>query len=335
MQTSKFVTIGLICLLSLTLLTGYFADPVKITSGELREWINWLSSDAMRGRSNGSPEMKAVAEWLAKKYNEFGLKPLLQDGSYFQNYSYTSRQKKTDERNVIGMIEGNDPELKDQFIILTAHFDHLGVRKMSDIDSIYNGADDNAAGTATILGIAKIIRDSGLKPGRTIIFAAFSGEESGARGSRYFAANSPVPLKNCYANLNFEMTGHSEYLGAKRYYMTGCKVSNLDDMIAVYNQNSDWKLVDTIALAERLFYQSDNIAFSRVSTVEKVSQGIPSGTFATTTMADYIHSPRDEAKLFDFENMAGLVNYFSGLVIWLSENRTEIQFTDPAFARLK
>ena len=84
------------------------------------------------------------------------------------------------------MIKGTDPLLKDQYIILSAHFDHVGVRKGSDTDSIYNGADDNAAGTCTLLGIAKTIKESGLKPGRTIVFAAFSGEEMGMRGSRLF-----------------------------------------------------------------------------------------------------------------------------------------------------
>jgi Zn-dependent M28 family amino/carboxypeptidase len=233
------------------------------------------------------------------------------------------------------MIKGADPLLKDQYIILSAHFDHIGIRRGNDADSINNGADDNAAGTCTLLGIAKTIKDSGFKPGRTIIFAAFSGEEFGMRGSRYFVANSPVPIKNVYADLNFEMTGHTEYLGKNRFYMTGCKISNLDDLIGEYNRNSEWKLIDTIKLANSLFYSSDNIAFSRISSADNITQGVPGGTFATTTMADYIHSPKDEGKLFDFENMAGLVRYFSDLVIWLSENKTGIQFTDPTFTRIK
>jgi hypothetical protein len=117
--------------------------------------------------------------------------------------------------------------------------------------------------------------------------------------------------------------------------MTGCKVSNLDDLIGEYNKNSDWKLIDTIKIANNLFTGSDNIAFSRISTIDKVSQGIPSGTFATATIQNYYHKPIDEGKLFDYQNMAGLVNYFGDLIIWLSKNNSEIQFTDPAFTRLK
>lgn len=309
-------------------------NKIVVKPEELKEWLNYLASDAMRGRANGSPEMKTAAFWLAERFKEFGLKPVLPDGRYIQDYSFLSRQTTIDERNIIGLIEGNDPSLKNEFIVLSAHFDHVGIRKGNDPDSIYNGADDNAAGTCTLLGIAKTLQNSGLKPARSIIFTAFSGEERGMRGSRYFVANSPVALSRIYADINFEMTGHSEFLGKNRYYMTGCKISNLDDIIGEYNKNSSWKLIDTIKVADNLFNSSDNIAFSRISTTDNITQGIPSGTFATTTLASYIHSPFDESKLFDYENMAGLIRYFSDLIIWLSENKTGIRFTDPMFTRI-
>jgi len=312
-----------------------FDKPLVVKADELRSWIDYISSDNMRGRANGSAEMKKVAEWLSAKFKEFGVAPLLPKGNYIQEYSYTSRQRTVNERNVIGMVVGTDPELKGQYIILSAHFDHIGIRKGSEPDSICNGADDNAAGTCTLLGIAKTIKESGLQPGRTIIFAAFSGEENGAKGSRYFVANSPVLLKNAYVDINFEMTGHSEYLGRNKYYMTGCKISALDELIGEYNKKTDWQLVDTIAIAENLFYASDNIAFSKISASDNISQGIPSGTFATSALADYIHTPRDEGGLFDYDNMAELVNHFSGLIIWLSKNKTDVNFTDPGYKRLR
>jgi hypothetical protein len=335
MKTSLLFVIIIGFAFSLSGFTGYFEKPVSVKPEDLKGWINYLSSDEMRGRANGSPEMKSASDWLSERFKEYGLKPVMTSGEYIQNYSFSSRQRIVNERNVIGMIVGTDPLLKDQYIILSAHFDHVGVRNGNDADSIYNGADDNAAGTCTLLGIAKTIKDSGLKPGRTIVFAAFSGEESGMRGSRNFVANSPVSLKEIYADLNFEMTGHSEYLGKNAYYMTGCKISNLDNLIGEYNNKSEWKLIDTIPSANYLFFASDNIAFSRISSADGVTQGIPSGTFATTTMADYLHKPNDEGKLFDYDNMAGLVRYFSDLIIWLSENKREVQFTDPSFTRLK
>jgi hypothetical protein len=335
MRTSRLLIVGVALIFIIYGFTAFFGNPVVVKPGELKSWIDYLASDEMRGRANGSPEMKTASVWLSDKFKEFGLTPVMTDGEYIQKYTATSRQRTVNERNIIGMIKGEDPLLNDQYIILSAHFDHIGIRRGVVADSINNGADDNAAGTCTLLGIAKTIKDSGYKPGRTIIFAAFSGEELGMRGSRYFVANSPVPLKNVVADLNFEMTGHSEYLGKNRFYMTGCKISNLDDLIGEYNKNSEWKLIDTIKVANSLFYSSDNIAFSRISSADNIAQGIPGGTFATTTMASYIHSPDDEGKLFDYENMAGLVRYFSDLVIWLSKNKTEVQFTDPAFTRIK
>ncbi len=305
----------------------------SVTSSEILEWISFLASDEMRGRANGSAEMNTAANWIMEKFRENNLEPVFNNGEYFQNYSVTARQRTINERNVIGILPGTDPVLKDQYIVLSAHFDHVGVRHGVEGDSICNGADDNASGICTLIGIANKIRKSGQKSGRTIIFAAFSGEEMGMRGSRYFISNSPVPLKNISADINFEMIGHSELLGKNRYYMTGCALSNLDNIISENNRQTSFSLVDTIAMASSLFYGSDNIAFSTISRSEDITTGIPSGTFATSTMASYLHGPKDEASLFDFENMAALVNHFTDMVLYLSNYRGEIKWTDPRFKR--
>lgn len=331
----KNITLFLIFTLALTL-TGHGQTIQKdqpVTPSDLKDWISYLASDAMRGRSNGSPEMKTAALWIVDKFRKNNLKPLAESGEYIQDYPVTARQRTINERNVVSMLPGTDPALKNQYIVLSAHFDHVGVRRAFEGDSIYNGADDNASGICTLIGIAKTIKESGLKPGRTIIFAAFSGEELGMRGSRYFVANSPVPMKDVYADINFEMIGHSEYLGKNNYYMTGCPVSNLDDVIIENDKQTKFLLIDTIIIADNLFYASDNIAFSRISAAEGITTGIPSGTFATSTMASYLHTPKDEASLFDFENMAGLVNHFTDMVIRLSNYKGEIKWTDSRFTR--
>ena len=317
--------------------TSSFAQLEKglaVNPSELKEWITYLASDEMKGRANGSPEMKTAAYWIAGKFREYGVKPVSPDSGLIYAYSFTSRQQTIAERNVVGIIEGTDPVLKDEYIVLSAHFDHIGIRPGLKPDSIRNGADDNAAGTCTLIGIAKYLSLSDIKPGRTIVLAAFSGEEHGMRGSRYFIANSPVPLYKIQANLNFEMTGHSEYLGKNRYYMTGCLNSNLDDIIIEHNKSSDFQLVDTIPVAEMLFFSSDNAAFSRISVTDGITSGVPSGTFATSVIADYLHSVTDEAELFDFENMAELVRHFSELVLWLSNSKQEIKWTNPEFSRI-
>jgi hypothetical protein len=304
-----------------------------VSPAEIREWISYLASDEMKGRANGSEEMKTAANWIMEKFRENDVQPIFVNGEYFQNYSVNVRQRTINERNVIGILPGTDPVLKNQFIVLSAHFDHIGVRRGVKGDSICNGADDNAAGVCALIGIARKIKESGLKPGRTLIFAAFSGEEAGMRGSRYFVSNSPVSLKNVSADINFEMIGHSEYLGKNRYYMTGCSLSNLDNIIAENNSQTKFILVDTISIASSLFYGSDNLAFSAISRADGITTGVPSGTFATSTLAPYLHTPQDEASLFDFENMAGLINHFADMVLYLSDYKGEIKWTDPAFKR--
>lgn len=312
------------------------SERYSISSDELEKWVSFLASDEMKGRRNGSPEMEEAAHWIARKLNEFDIKPVYPDGKLIRPYTFQTRRGDTfDERNIVGIMEGTDPELKDEYIIITAHFDHVGIRRPVENDSIYNGADDNAAGTCTLLGVAKTINENKYKPGRTILFAAVSGEEMGLHGSRHLTANMPLPLQNAYVNINFEMTGHSEYLGKGNYYMTGCNFSNLDDAIQEFQPDNKHMLIDTIAQADRLFYMSDNIAFARIERNEGISAGIPCGTFATTTFGDHIHTPQDEAHLFDFDNMAGLVDYLAEMIIWLSHSDKDIDWTDPGFTRIK
>jgi len=311
-------------------------ETYALSAAELGGWVNFLASDEMKGRQNGSAEMEVAASWIAGKFTEFGIKPVYSDGQLLQPYKFNSRRGGTyHERNVVGMIEGTDPGKRDEFIIISAHFDHVGIRQAVDGDSIYNGADDNAAGTCTLLGLAKAFHKNNYQPGRTILFASVSGEEMGLHGSRHLASNMPLPAEDAYANINFEMTGHSEDLGTGNYFMTGCSFSNLDDLIQEFNKDKSFTLIDTVAMGDRLFYMSDNLAFARIEREEGVSKGIPCGTFVTTTSAKHIHTPQDEAEFFDFENMAGLVNHFAEMVLWLSHCDKDIVWTDPKFTRLE
>lgn len=308
-------------------------DKKLVTAGQLMHWVEYLASDEMKGRANGSPELQQASDWIASRFMETGLKHFNSIGGFMQEYEYTYQKDVIKNRNVIGYIEGSDPFLKNEFIIISAHYDHIGTSDMNYPDSVFNGADDNASGTATMLGIAENIMNSGEKPGRSIIFAAFSGEEHGMRGSRFFIKHAPVKINNIYANLNFEMTGHSEFLGPGRFYMTGCKNSNLDDVIIEYTGNRNFVLIDSIAVTDFLFNSSDNISFSRISANDALSEGIPSGTFATTAISEYLHTPGDEADLFDYNNMSQLTGYFSDVVIMLSNSRKEIEWTNPQFRR--
>lgn len=298
----------------------------------LKEWVYFLASDNMKGRANGSPEMKVAADYIAGTFKTAGLAPGFGD-SYIKEYTFTSRERTIAERNVAAIIPGTDPALRDECIIITAHFDHVGMGRPVNGDSIYNGADDNAAGTAAIMGVAKSIMERGLKPGRTLVFVAFSGEEMGMRGSRYFVANSPVDLRKAYINLNIEMPGYNQKIGKRKFYMTGESQTNIDDLIRSFSHNTGWTMDNTYEMAERLFNASDNVAFNAVERRGEILAGVPSTTLCTHTGEDHIHRPHDEAQFIDYENMTGFVNYLTELVVHLSQSRQPAEWTSPRYVR--
>jgi hypothetical protein len=117
----------------------------------------------------------------------------------------TVRHEPLESTNVAGMIPGADRKLKDQYVILSAHLDHVGVGRAVKGDSIYNGAMDDASGIATLLEVARLMNESGARPKRSVIFLAVTAEEKGELGSRYFAAHPTVPVKQIVADINLDM----------------------------------------------------------------------------------------------------------------------------------
>jgi hypothetical protein len=111
--------------------------------------------------------------------------------------------------NVIGIVRGSDPDLRDQYVLVSAHMDGLGVGRPVDGDSIYNGADDNASGTAAVLEVAEAIGALKVAPRRSILFLLVSGEERGLLGSSWFVEHPAVPLKQVVANVNVDMVGRN------------------------------------------------------------------------------------------------------------------------------
>jgi Zn-dependent M28 family amino/carboxypeptidase len=110
-----------------------------------------------------------------------------------------------DSQNVAGVLRGSDPKRRDEFVVVSAHLDHLGVGGAVNGDTIYNGAMDNASGIAAILEVAASLHETGAKPARSILFVAVTGEEKGELGSRYFAAHPTVPRANIVADVNIDM----------------------------------------------------------------------------------------------------------------------------------
>ncbi|WP_108823277.1 M20/M25/M40 family metallo-hydrolase [Dysgonomonas sp. Marseille-P4361] len=188
--------------------------------------IEFLASDALEGREAGKNGSKIASEYIKAMLQEIGIKPL--NNSYFQEFEAYSKERqkrvrfsvhpdsiakykkeaahrKLEMRNVLGYIEG---ENKDEFAIIGAHFDHLGIDEALVNDKIYNGADDNASGVSAVLQIAKAFVKSGKKPKRSIIFAFWDGEELGLLGSEFFMLNFPNSSQ-IKSYLNFDMIGRN------------------------------------------------------------------------------------------------------------------------------
>jgi Zn-dependent M28 family amino/carboxypeptidase len=274
------------------------------------------------GRRNGSEELKIVAEWIKKKYREFNLKPFIGE-SYFQEYSY-QRRDTINERNIIGILKGAETKNR-KYIVVSAHFDHIGIRS-GQADSICNGADDNATGISTLLSVAQYFSVNKIKPRHSIIFASFSGEENGLQGSRYFCKNLNINTEDIILNINFEMLGRPEAIGKQNYYITGIEFTNLYDILIGYNLDKEWRVENIGEFNKMLFRMSDNFPFASINSAEG-KPGIPAHTFAIGLPGnDYLHRPNDEARFIDFENMVDFSKYISGFVYYLSVNDIEIKW---------
>ena len=113
-------------------------------------------------------------------------------------------------RNVVGLLRGSDPKLKETYVLVTAHYDHLGRWPTLEGDQIYNGANDDASGTASVIELAQALATPRLKPRRSVVFLTFFGEESGLLGSRFYAKHPVVPLDKTVVNLNLEQVGRTD-----------------------------------------------------------------------------------------------------------------------------
>lgn len=187
-----------------------------VTENELIAQVLFLTSTKNAGRYPGGPENKRVVRYLKKEFKTLGIKSF--EPGYKQKFEAELRVDKNAETkpvvktcNVVGYIEGSDPILKDEFVVLGAHYDHLGLggptSKSDKKDAIHFGADDNASGVAALLEIAEKIAAEKHQLKRSIIFIAFGAEEQGLLGSKYFVENPLVPLSKIKLMINMDMVG--------------------------------------------------------------------------------------------------------------------------------
>jgi len=201
--------------LALAAITSSAAAQTSVSpdTGAIRRDIGFLASDALEGRRTGTPGNDSAAAFLARRYRALGLKALAPD--YQQKFvarpaAHAGQTVEMPTQNVFAVLPGRDPKLRSQYVVIGAHFDHLGRSTEGALDpedktGVRKGADDNASGTAAVLELARILAKN--PPRRSVIFANFSGEENGLLGSQYFIEHSPVPVDSIAAMLNFDMVG--------------------------------------------------------------------------------------------------------------------------------
>ncbi len=296
----------------------------EVDVAQVSQRISTLASDAMMGRRTGTPGGHAAAEWIAAQFREAGLDPAGDSGTFLQrvpvravaNPDPLSPNKLTVRRvasiaaldtvpherrlfssNVVGVIRGSDPALRDQVVLVTAHYDHLGVGRAVDGDSIYNGADDNASGTVAVIEMARRMKQ-GEAPKRTIVFAAMTGEEVGMIGTNWYINNPAVPMSQVVANLNVEMIGRPDSLagGFGKAWLTGYERSTMGDLLA----DNSIPLVPDLRPAQNFFRRSDNYAFAAL--------GIPAHTISSFNAHVQYHSPADDVSLVDSRHLAAVIS---------------------------
>ena len=197
--------------------------------------------------------------------------------------------------NVVAVLPGSDPALKDEYVILSGHMDHVGVGRPVNGDSIYNGADDDASGTAGLLAVAQAMASLPERPRRSIVFLHVSGEEKGLIGSRWYSDHPTIPLEKIVANVNVDMIGRNS---PDSVVVIGKDYSSLGKVVnAVGARHPELKLVaaDDIWPEERFFFRSDHFNFAR--------KEVPSIFFFTGVHEDY-HRPSDEVDKIDTDKAA-------------------------------
>ena len=199
--------------------------------------------------------------------------------------------------NVVGVLPGKSK--KDEYVIFSAHYDHLGVGKPNAAsDSIYNGANDDASGTAAVIMLANYFAKM-YNNERSIIFTAFTAEESGGYGSRYFS--SQVDAEKIKAMFNIEMIGTESKWGLNSAYITGFEKSDFGNILQNNLTGSEFRFEADPYPKQNLFYRSDNATLAAL--------GVPAHTISTSKMDNepYYHTPEDETETLDLKNMVEII----------------------------
>ncbi len=225
-------------------------------------------------------------------------------------------------RNVTATLPGTDK--KDEFVVVSAHYDHIGTGRPVDGDAIYNGADDDASGTTAVVLLAEALAKMPA-PRRTLLFVCFSAEERGLEGSAAFCKRPPVPREGIVANLNLEMLGRPEPGKEGKAWVTGSGYSDFAEIVGAALKRGGVELID-FRMADQLFAASDNWSFVRHGIV---AHSLSAGSLHT----DY-HRPSDEVDRLDIPHMTRVIRALVEVVREFANRDARPEWNEKGKARI-
>ena len=272
----------------------------SMSEDDLKKLVYTLADDKYEGRKTGEKGQKIAAEFIVDYYKNLGISAANDNGNYLQHIpvEYFRGLSADDSENVVAYIKGS--EIPEEYIVISAHYDHLGVQG----DIIYNGADDDASGTSAVLLIAEAFKNAveqGNGPKRSIVFLHVTGEEEGLYGSRYYTENPIFPLENTVTNLNIDMIGRYDIQhkdNPEFVYLIGSDKlsSELHELSEAINKKYTNLMLDYTYNDEndpnRFYYRSDHYNFAK--------NNIPVIFYFTGVHKDY-HKETDTADKIQYE----------------------------------
>ncbi len=350
----KRLVYGYLLILALAIgVTAQTAQVAKVdpTQRNLRNHVEYLASRALEGRRTGEPGAATAAGYIVNAFAKFKLKPGVRMPNGKLNYMQTfagkavSPDKPVSGYNVIGILEGHDKVLKNEAIVIGAHYDHLGRGGEGSLapnsTEVHHGADDNASGTSAIIELARQFTKAKTNK-RTIIFIAFSGEEEGLFGSKYYTNNPVFPIENTVAMFNLDMVGR---LNGNKLSIGGIGTASEWKMLAMetaINQpmrltqariraaasgkpskvvpavsspaSPVFSVLPTIRDADKAFeLQLTEDGFGPSDHASFYMKKVPVLFFFTGTHLDY-HKPSDTAEKINYEGLAKIIDYVATIV---------------------
>ena len=276
------------CILSIALCAPVFAQTRR---ERLEKHVYYFASDSLKGRAAGTEDAAKAAAYIVREYESMGLKPFYDDW-----YMPFTRGGK-DYRNVVAVLEGNDPALKDQYIVVGAHYDHVGVRN----GQIYNGADDNASGSAAVIEIARALCANRDKLKRTVVIAAFDAEEIGLYGSDALAKRM-IDQDGLDVRLMMSVDMVGWYKADNRLTLEGVStIRNGRQVLRSEKLNLKFKDFETSVMTAT---DTEGFAKRQIPTIA-----------ASTGLKSPYHKPEDDAELIDYDGLDKVSDYLSDVTV--------------------